>query len=174
MIPSICVMEALLVIERKGGDAVRFGRTLKERINQVKRDRSSPSAALLLSSLEAADRALEARIDEVGQRLAVVLFTLTRQARLISIEPSMIYRSLVDNPIANAPTDALILGCVINDINQIRAASDGKPDLEFALLSVNSRDFSRPHMFTQMSEANIKYFRNLDRCLDWLASPSSG
>jgi hypothetical protein len=161
-LPQICVMEAFSVLNATHRQRNQFRNSLDQQISQMRRDSTSPHARDLFSHLEQARIANDNLLEDINSRLFESMDLLAHQAHLIGLDASTLNESL-GTILIEDPTDNLILHTILEDTKA--RLSDRK-----AFLSGNSKDFGAESVQNALRAADVKYFAEARKFLEWYES----
>lgn len=163
VIPAICCMESLSVLEDERRRRHSFTERLERERNKLKGNIKSEYSAEILRSLQTAKIHNEAMTNDIENRLFEVLKWAGNNVELINLESSILITSLNQQLILD-PTDNLILHCII-------AHAKTSSDEHKVLLSGNSKDFGTKEIKQILGAAGIKkYVASTRDFLGWLQS----
>lgn len=162
VIPSLCFMESLSVIEFK---LRRFQeddtRLLDRLIDDATRDETSAFAGDFAKHLQAAKVAGVDRINDVKVRLFSTLKNLAVIAEAIPFSPTALEETL-DLSLMNAPTDQFILASILEH-------SAAFPNVPKGFLT-GDKHFDQDAVRERLRVADIKFFRDATSARGWLRS----
>jgi len=166
VIPQVCVMEALSVLNQDRRQRNQFKDQLEFQIGQLRRDTTSTNARALVAHLQQAKFAHDDLIEEVGIRLFYAIRLTGQNATLISVTGQILDDSRA-NPLIEDPTDNLILYCILS---QARS----HPVNPKVFLSGNSKDFGVESVQHALRTAGVnKSSRAAKQFLEWFTSQVS-
>jgi hypothetical protein len=165
VVPGICFQEALRWIgdERKRRES--FGRSLKDQVTQLKRDISGATHSLV-SLLEQAVVENDEHMSFTSDRLFWAVEKLSNRAEILPVTAALLETSR-DQVLIDGLTDNLIAHTIL-------AHARSSPVTDKALLTENSKDFSRPEVRDALFAAGVKYFSKTEPATEWADSCRSG
>lgn len=174
-IPSICVMEAMSVIEAETRARDEFQRLVEERhLREVHRDlMNHPVAQDWIRSLEQVITDSQKYLNSIRFRLKTVLDLVTRHGEWLPCSAGTIANYCSDDSSVRfqdqdfplSPTDPFILSMVLDD-------AAGRPGVPKAFLSAD-RHFTADEVQNELNRATIRPFKNMTSALGWLTHPPS-
>jgi PIN domain len=160
VIPSFCFMEALSVLEGDKKYQNTFIDALKSKIVEAQRNLVSPHIQDLINHLQSSIVELQRMSSDLEARLFHAIDILSAGAEMIEPTNRIIQASFARNIIAD-PTDNLILASIL-----AHAAVHGSETKAF--LTENRKCFfENPYAKAALQTADIKYFSDASRCLEW-------
>jgi hypothetical protein len=160
IIPSICLMEALSVLEGERKRQRQWLEMLGQQSGQVKRNVISPLARPLAYHLDQARSKADDLGEEYETRLFHALNVLGLTAELIHPTREILTASRSNPPIKD-PTDNLILASILDH-------SKNYPSETKIFLSENRRDFdTNPEAKLALQDSGVRYFADASKFLDW-------
>lgn len=168
ILPAICVMESLSVLEGKRTMSNRFALEMEAQITQLSRDVTSEHAQVMQMHLEQALVASDNVFNAVERRLQDTLAKLAgavpgyRPAEILSLPPNAVVQAL-NTPLMGEPTDNLILAVIEEHARQ----NTGE---EKVMLSGNTKDFGAPTVRARFIALQIRYFAKTQDFLGWFNS----
>jgi hypothetical protein len=168
VIPGVCYMEAVSVIEAMRKDLNQFVGVLEQRIAQVKRDSVSSHAAPALFHLQRSVSEVVDQFGEVEQRLLLAMTALFARAESIELRPEAIRDGVGRRVIPNDLADNLVLHCVGHH-------ALGNPQEEKVLLTGNTKDFGKTEVIDFLKGCGIDpTFSRMAPFLGWFRSRPAG
>jgi hypothetical protein len=137
VLPLICIMEALKVLESMQSEGNQLNRSLKNLISQIQRDKTSEQAGSWLSHLELARVANDKALEVINSRLFEAIRAFARRVELIGLDTEILEKSLERKPIGDDVADNLILHCILaharsnQEASKVLLTGDGKHFLAY-------------------------------------------
>jgi hypothetical protein len=161
VMPSICFMESLSVIEFKLGRFQEEIKLLDRLFNDATRDQTSMFAGDFAKHLEAAKVAGGLRINDVKARLESTLKRLAVIAEAIPFSPTALQETL-DRPLMKDPTDQLILASILEHSARFQDIPKG--------FLTHDDHFDDDAVRERLRTDGIKFFRDATSARGWLHS----
>ncbi|WP_435008942.1 PIN domain-containing protein [Tundrisphaera lichenicola] len=165
IIPSICLMESLSVLEDERKRHRRRLDALEQHLREVGRNVVSSHVPSLKAHLDRAIEEGNALSEEFEARLFQALEILGSGAELIHPSPEILRASRA-NVLIEDPTDNMILACILDH-------SKNHPSESKVFLSENRKDFdANVRARLALRGAGIRYFADAAKCLEWHGTQS--
>jgi predicted nucleic acid-binding protein len=170
VIPEVCFMEALKVMEEERKGRAQFHIALEERARQARRDHVFDAAPALAGYLEQAIIASDEHLGMTELCLWETLASFAADAELIPLNFDLVDRFL-DYEYLGDPSDNLILHCICD---HARAHPQGKK--AFVTEDVH---FKEAKVVEFLKSRGIRHFQKVESALGWLKAsnppdPSGG
>lgn len=163
LIPSVCCMEALSVLEDERRRRKDFEDRLTKEIKELKPHINSQHFKTIQKSFQSAKAGNNAIAGDIDNRTLQVLQWVAEKVELIELN-SLILKESVGNVLISDPTDNLILHCLLHH-------SRRNPDAIRVFSSNNSSDFGKKEIKTILGNAGIeKYLTNTKDFLGWFCA----
>jgi predicted nucleic-acid-binding protein len=160
LIPSVCCMEALSVLEDERRRRKDFEDRLTKEIRELKPHINSQHFKAIQKSFQSAKADNNAMAIDINNRVLQTLQWISEKVELIELN-SLILKESIDNNLVSDPTDNLILHCLLHH-------SRRNLDATRVFLSNNSSDFGKKEIKTILENAGIeKYLTNTKDFLGW-------
>jgi hypothetical protein len=162
VLPSACYMEAFTVLESLKRDHGRFSGDFRNKINEVGRSVVWPDRESRLKLLQQSLLEIDSTFDRLQRRLYLAVDTLAHLAEGIETSESILGAAARRRIIQDA-TDNLVLAGILEHAKE-------RPSQTKIFLSENRRDFfDNPEAKQALADLDIKYFRDAQKCKDWLS-----
>lgn len=174
-IPNICCVEALSKWGLEQKYSKSFSQQVKLRLNEARRDLTSPNASPLIGYLEGADTKTEDILNDTQARLKQAIDLLIDRVEIIPLSTEIIEEisaiALIRPKtylIKNDLMDNLILHCILEH-------AGNHPGETKVFLSGNTNDFGTAAVQEALRGAGVEhYFSRSENFLGWLSSQSGG
>lgn len=161
VIPSICCLEALSVLEAEKKRRRTLNNQYMIESQQLARDRISTNAQALAQTLKQAQTENKKVSQDRESRLRETLNRLADCAELIPLTNDILKWNVENFTVIPEATDNLILACILADARLY-------PENQKVLLSGNSRDFQSETVKPYLAAIDItNYFTNTQSFLGW-------
>jgi hypothetical protein len=163
MIPSICLMESLIAIEREEKRTQSFTQNAKIEINEAQRSKEITNAQFFANYLKLSLIDYEEMSSNFEIRLLNLLEYFNNYSELI--EPSFeMLKNTLNNPLFNRKKerrDNFILQVILNHAENNLAITK-------VFFSENSKEFGNTNLQSTFASLGINYFSNISSLKDWL------
>jgi hypothetical protein len=160
--PTVCFMESFFVLNVEKKQWEKFHVGVKDRVRELKRNKTAPLAARLATDLEQSGLAGDALLREFEECVREVLDRLSLDAELIAVEHDIV-RDCLSSDFVDDPTDNLILCGILWHARR-------HPDGPKAFVSNNHNDFGQRSVVALLEGAGVRYFRRTEAAVGWLRS----
>ncbi|GAX34778.1 PIN domain-containing protein [Nodularia sp. NIES-3585] len=163
IIPSICLMEALVAIEREEKRSQLFYQTIEIEINEAKRNIELNNYQSFANYLEQSLIDYEQILSNFRRRFFDVLEQLKKHGLLIHPNIEMLQTTLT-NPFLSKTKerrDDFILQVILDH-------AENKPQIPKAFFSENTKEFGKANIQQVLTDVGIIYFNKVSNLEGWL------
>ncbi len=163
VIPSICLMESLVAIEREEKRSKSFSQTIAIEMNEAKRNKELNNSQSFVNYLELALTDYEIILRDFRERFSNLLAYLKNHSELIEQNIAMLETTL-SNPFLegkNQRRDDFILQVIL-------AHAQNNLSLTKVFFSENTKEFGNRNIQQVLDNLGITYFSNISNLQGWL------
>jgi len=165
VIPSICLMETLMALEREEKRSQSFFQTIHIEMNEAKRNQELTKSQSFVSFLESSLIDYDDILTDFRKRLFQILEYLNQHGELIEPRIKMLENTL-SNPLIrgkNSRRDDFILQVILD-----HAKNQNNSSIPQVFFSENTQDFGSANIQQILASAGISYFSKISNLLGWL------
>jgi len=165
VIPSICLMETLMALEREEKRSESFFQTIRIEMNEAKRNQELIKSQSFVSFLESSLIDYDDILTDFRKRLFQILEYLNQHGELIEPRIKMLENTL-SNPLItgkNSRRDDFILQVILD-----YAKNQNNSSIPQVFFSENTQDFGSANIQQVLANAGITYFSKISNLLGWL------
>ena len=165
VIPSICLMETLMALEREEKRSQSFFQTIHIEMNEGKRNQELTKSQSFVSFLESSLIDYDDILTDFRKRLFQILEYLNQHGELIEPRIKMLENTL-SNPLItgkNSRRDDFILQVILD-----HAKNQNNSSIPQVFFSENTQDFGGANIQQVLASAGISYFSKISNLLGWL------
>ena len=163
VIPSICLMESLVAIEREEKRSQSFSQTIKIEMNEAQRNKELNNSQSFANYLKLSLIDYDNILIDFRKRLANLLAYLKNHSELIEPNIAMLETTL-SNPFLegkNQRRDDFILQVIL-------AHAQNNLSLTKVFFSENTKEFGNANIQQVLDNLEITYFSNISNLQGWL------
>ena len=163
VIPSICLMETLVAIEREEKRSQSFSQTIQIEMNEAKRNKELNNSQSFVNYLESSLIDYDDILTDFKKRFLNILEYLRNHGELIEPSIKMLESTLIDPllPGKNQRRDDFILQVML-------AHAENNSSIIKAFFSENSKEFSNTNIQQILANSGINYFSKISNLEGWL------
>jgi hypothetical protein len=163
VIPSICLMETLVAIEREEKRSQSFSQTIQIEMNEAKRNKELNNSQSFVNYLESSLIDYDDILTDFRKRFLNILEYLKNHGELIEPSIKMLESTLIDPllPGKNQRRDDFILQVIL-------AHAENNSSIIKAFFSENSKEFSNTNIQQILANSGINYFSKISNLEGWL------
>ncbi|HEY9704838.1 MAG TPA: PIN domain-containing protein [Allocoleopsis sp.] len=163
VIPSICLMESLVAIEREEKRSKSFSQTIAIEKNEAKRNKELNNSQSFANYLELALIDYDKILRDFGKRFANLLAYLKNHSELIEPNIAMLETTLSNPSVKgkNQRRDDFILQVIL-------AHAQNNLSLTKVFFSENTKEFGNGNIQQILDNLGITYFSNISNLQGWL------
>ena len=163
VIPSICLMETLVAIEREEKRSKSFSQTIQIEMNEAKRNKELNNSQSFVNYLESSLIDYDDILTDFKKRFLNILEYLKNHGELI--EPSIkMLEATLTNPLLpgkNQKRDDFILQVIL-------AHAENNLSINKAFFSENTKEFGNTNIQQILANLGINYFSRMSNLEGWL------
>ena len=163
VIPSICLMETLVAIEREEKRSQSFSQTMQIEMNEAKRNKELNNSQSFVNYLESSLIDYDDILTDFRKRFLNILEYLKNHGELI--EPSIkMLEAILINPLLpgkNQRRDDFILQVIL-------AHAENNLSINKAFFSENTKEFGNTNIQQILANLGINYFSKIPNLEGWL------
>ncbi len=163
VIPSICLMETLVAIEREEKRSQSFSQTMQIEMSEAKRNKELNSSQSFVNYLESSLIDYDDILTDFRKRFLHILEYLKNHGELI--EPSIkMLETTFNNPLLpgkNQRRDDFILQVIL-------AHAENNSSMTKAFFSENTKEFGNINIQQVLANLGINYFSKISNLKGWL------
>ncbi|QJB46092.1 DUF4935 domain-containing protein [Dolichospermum flos-aquae CCAP 1403/13F] len=163
VIPSICLMETLVAIEREEKRSQSFSQTIQIEMNEAKRNKELNNSQSFVNYLESSLIDYDDILTDFKKRFLNILEYLKNHGELI--EPSIkMLEATLNNPLLlgkNQRRDDFILQVIL-------AHAENNLSINKAFFSENTKEFGNTNIQQILANLGINYFSKIPNLEGWL------
>ena len=163
VIPSICLMETLVAIEREEKRSQSFSQTIQIEMNEAKRNKDLNNSQSFVNYLESSLIDYDDILTDFKKRFLKILEYLKNHDELI--EPSIkMLEATLTNPLLlgkNQRRDDFILQVIL-------AHAENNLSINKAFFSENTKEFGNTNIQQILANLGINYFSRMSNLEGWL------
>lgn len=163
MIPSICLMETLVAIEREDKRSQSFSQTLQIEMNEAKRNKELSNSTSFVNYLESSLIDYDDILTDFRNRFLKILKYLKNHGELIEPRIEML-ESTLNAPLIpgkNQKRDDFILQVIL-------AHAQNNLSMSKVFFSENTKDFGNTNIQQVLANVGINYFSKIANLQGWL------
>ena len=163
VIPSICLMETLVAIEREEKRSQSFSQTIQIEMNEAKRNKELNNSQSFVNYLESSLIDYDDILTDFKKRFLNILEYLKNHGELI--EPSIkMLEATLNNPLLpgkNQKRDDFILQVIL-------AHAENNLSTDKVFFSENTKEFGNTNIQQVLANLGINYFSRISNLEGWL------
>ncbi|MFM5979670.1 MAG: PIN domain-containing protein, partial [Sphaerospermopsis kisseleviana] len=163
VIPSICLMETLVAIEREDKRSQSFSQTLQIEMNEAKRNKELSNSTSFVNYLESSLIDYDDILTDFRNRFLKILEYLKNHGELIEPRIEML-ESTLNTPLIpgkNQKRDDFILQVIL-------AHAENNLSISKVFFSENTKDFGNTNIQQVLANVGINYFSKVSNLQGWL------
>ncbi|BAZ80798.1 PIN domain-containing protein [Sphaerospermopsis kisseleviana CS-549] len=163
VIPSICLMETLVAIEREEKRSQSFSQTIQIEMNEAKRNKELSNSTSFVNYLESSLIDYDDILTDFRNRFLKILEYLKNHGELIEPRIEML-ESTLNTPLIpgkNQKRDDFILQVIL-------AHAQNNLSMSKVFFSENTKDFGKTNIQQVLANVGINYFSKVSNLQGWL------
>ncbi|MBE9235942.1 DUF4935 domain-containing protein [Anabaena aphanizomenioides LEGE 00250] len=163
VIPSICLMETLVAIEREEKRSQSFSQTIQIEMNEAKRNKELSNSTSFVNYLESSLIDYDDILTDFRNRFLKILEYLKNHGELIEPRIEML-ESTLNTPLIpgkNQKRDDFILQVIL-------AHAQNNLSMSKVFFSENTKDFGNTNIQQVLANVGINYFSKVSNLQGWL------